>query len=230
MASSKPTRLRKDLPAENNGAVYTDEEGKTWFAPISGGLYWLKDRRVGRVTVAGLDKDVVYSITGGDGQVWVGRQHGGLTVVKERGDSFSAQTYTRANGLPQDSIYSVYRARDGSVWAGSVSGGVSRLKDGVFSKYSVVDGLASDTINSIVEDSDGTMWFATRMVSRPLQTDIGQIALLKMVCRPATYYRLSRIRGTPFGSGPRRDSHICPLARLLCHTICRSLFMSRSSG
>ncbi len=31
------------LPAENNGPVYVDSEGRTWFGPVSGGLYWLKD-------------------------------------------------------------------------------------------------------------------------------------------------------------------------------------------
>lgn len=149
------------LPNENAGPIFTDEEGKTWFAPLSGGLYWLKGGRIEHVAVDGLDKDVIYSITGGSGEIWVGRQHGGLTVLKQEGGSLFVRTYTRADGLPQDSIYSVYRARDGSLWAGSVSGGVSRFKDSTFSRYSIVDGLVSDTINSIVEGADGTMWFGT---------------------------------------------------------------------
>jgi signal transduction histidine kinase/ligand-binding sensor domain-containing protein len=153
--------IQEGLPSENNGPIYVDDEGKTWFAPPSGGLYWLRDHRVQRVDVSGLDKDVVYSISGGDGRVLVGRQHGGMTVLTKSGDSYSARTYTHADGLPQNSVYSVYQARDGSVWTGSVSGGVSRLKQGVLSNYSVIDGLASDSINAIFEGFDGTMWFAT---------------------------------------------------------------------
>jgi signal transduction histidine kinase len=149
------------LPADNNGPVYVDPEGRTWFAPLSGGLYWLKGDRVGHISLAGLDDDVVYSISGGNGEVWVGRQRGGLTVLTGRGDSFAARTYTQANGLAQNSVYSVHRNRDGTVWAGTVSAGVSRLKNGVLTNYSVANGLASNSVNSIVEGFDGTMWFAT---------------------------------------------------------------------
>lgn len=149
------------LPSENNGPVYVDSEGRTWFAPSSGGLYWLKDRHVGHVTIAGLDHDVIYSISGGGGEVWVGRQHGGLTVLTSKADSFVARTYTKRDGLAQNSVYSVHRNRDGTVWAGTVSAGISRLSNGVFTNYSMTNGLVSSAVYSIVEGYVGTMWFAT---------------------------------------------------------------------
>jgi signal transduction histidine kinase/ligand-binding sensor domain-containing protein len=149
------------LPSENNGPVYVDSEGQTWFAPLSGGLYSLKDGRVRHITIAGLDRDVIYSISGGNGEVWIGRQSGGLTVVAKSGDTFVARTYTQADGLAQNSVYSVHRNRDGTVWAGTVSAGLSRLKDGKFTNYSTVNGLSSDSVNSIVEGYNGTMWIAT---------------------------------------------------------------------
>jgi signal transduction histidine kinase/streptogramin lyase len=149
------------LPSGSNGPVYVDNEGRTWFAPLSGGFYWLKDGHVGRITIAGLDSDVVYSISGGGGEIWIGRQRGGLTVLTRNGDSFAARTYTQADGLAQNSVYSVHRNRDGTVWAGTVSGGLSRLKSGRFTNYSMANGLVSNSVNSIVEGSDGTMWFAT---------------------------------------------------------------------
>ncbi len=92
------------LPSENSGPVYVDSENRTWFAPVSGGLYWLKGSRVQRVTIAGLDTDIVYSISGGDGEVWIGRQRGGLTVLTESGGSFVARTYAQADGLSQNSV------------------------------------------------------------------------------------------------------------------------------
>lgn len=152
---------QQGLPAGASGPVYADSDGRTWFAPASGGLYWLKDGRVGRITVAGLAHDVIYSISGSNGEVWLGRQRGGLTVLTPDGDSFAARTYTHSNGLAQDSVYSVHRSRDGTVWAGTVSAGVSRLKGGTFTNYSVSNGLASNSINAIAEGNDGTMWFAT---------------------------------------------------------------------
>ncbi len=81
--------------------------------------------------------------------------------MTKSGDSFVARTYTQADGLAQNSVYSVHRNRDGTVWAGTVSAGVSRLRDGKFTNYSIVTGLASNSVSSIVEGHDGTMWFAT---------------------------------------------------------------------
>ena len=154
----------EELSSENNGPIYVDDEGRSWFAPLSGGLYWLKDGQVQRVQLAGLDNDVVYSISGGAGEIWLGRQSGGLTVLTSNGNasnSFTAKTFTKADGLAQNSVYSVHRTRDGTVWAGTVSEGVSRWQNGRFTNFSVADKLASNTINSIVEGHDGTMWFAT---------------------------------------------------------------------
>jgi ligand-binding sensor domain-containing protein/signal transduction histidine kinase len=149
------------LPAGANGPVYADSDGRVWFAPASGGLYWLRGGRVERITIAGLDHDIVYSISGGNGEVWVGRQRGGLTVLTPDGDSFAARTYTQSNGLAQNSVYSVHRNGYGTVWAGTVSAGVSRLKGGTFTNYSMTNGLASNSVYSIAEGYDGTMWFAT---------------------------------------------------------------------
>jgi len=153
--------LAEGMPSENNGPIFADPEGRLWFAPVQGGLWWLREDKRVRLTEAGLPDDVVYSITGGRDGLWLGRQIGGLTHLRSKQDSFIADTYTTAQGLAQNSVYSVYESRDGSVWAGTLSGGVSRLNQGRFSTYTSKDGLASNTVASIAEDSDGTMWFAT---------------------------------------------------------------------
>jgi ligand-binding sensor domain-containing protein len=149
------------LPAANNGPIYVDDVGRTWFAPSTGGLYWLKDGRANKVTISGLDHDVVYAIDGGGGEIWVGRQHGGLTRLTMKAGSFVAQTYTETDGLAQNSICSVRPNRNGTVWAATVSNGVSRLSNGRFNNYSVANGLVSNAVFSIIEASDGTIWFAT---------------------------------------------------------------------
>jgi len=160
------------LPSENFGPVYTDAENRTWFAPARGGLFWLSNGRVKPVGEAGLheaglEKDVVYSITGyktgQENNIWVGRQHGGLTRLRYENGSFSSQTYTEREGLAQNSVYSVYRSPNGAVWAGTLNGGVSRfeVKDGRFVTYTTASGLSSNTIYSILETRDGVTWFAT---------------------------------------------------------------------
>ncbi len=153
--------LPEGLPSETNGPVYVDSDGRTWFAPSEGGLYWLKEGVVGRVRSAGLDGDVVYSVTGDGGELWIGRQRGGLTHLQYRDGTLTSETYTQAQGLPQNNIYAVHENHDGTVWAATLSGGVSKFKDVKFTNYSTASGLLSNSVASITEGSDGTMWFAT---------------------------------------------------------------------
>jgi signal transduction histidine kinase/ligand-binding sensor domain-containing protein len=150
-----------DRRTEHGGALYADNSGRIWFTPLEGGLFYLKGGKVERVEAAGLGHDSVYSISGSGKELWAGRRYGGLTHLVKAGASFTATTYTRADGLAQDAVYTVLRTRDGSVWAGTVSGGVSRFRNGRFTTYNSSNGLASDSVSSILEGADGTIWIAT---------------------------------------------------------------------
>jgi ligand-binding sensor domain-containing protein/signal transduction histidine kinase len=150
------------LKSQSMGPLYVDSDDHTWFAPIEGGLRWLKGGESGAVTVDGLTRDVVYSISGrGRNDLWVGRQRGGLTHLRYVDGSFTAKTYTQVDGLAQNGVYAVYASRDGGVWSGTLSGGVSELRNGHFTTYTTANGLASNTVSSIAEGADGTMWFGT---------------------------------------------------------------------
>jgi signal transduction histidine kinase/ligand-binding sensor domain-containing protein len=153
------------MPSESNGPVYADPDGQLWFAPMQGGLWRLSEGSLERVTAAGLSNDTVYSIASGRDGLWVGRQHGGLTLLRSTSPSVHGSpawtTFTSDQGLAQNSVYAVYECRDGTVWAGTLSGGVSRLSHGHFTTYNSEQGLGSNTVSAIAEGSDGTMWFAT---------------------------------------------------------------------
>ncbi|MBV8068991.1 MAG: hypothetical protein JO270_03750, partial [Acidobacteriaceae bacterium] len=150
------------LESESMGPLHVDSGGRTWIAPIHGGLRWLKDGENGAVTADGIGNDVVYSIAGsGTDDIWVGRQRGGLTHLHYSGNSFTARTYTQKEGLAQNGVYAVYQGYDSTIWAGTLSGGVSRLHDGKFQTFTIADGLASNNVNAIVEDHTGAMWFGT---------------------------------------------------------------------
>ncbi|HKB11825.1 MAG TPA: two-component regulator propeller domain-containing protein, partial [Vicinamibacterales bacterium] len=141
------------------GPVFSDAADRVWFAPASGGLYWLRGGRVG--SVAELRDDVIYSIAADGDAVVVGRQRGGVTRIHARGEMFTTETFTERDGLAQNQVIAVHRTRDGAVWAGTLSRGVSRLKDGAFTTYTTSDGLASNTVASLLETADGAVWFAT---------------------------------------------------------------------
>jgi signal transduction histidine kinase len=149
------------LRSESSGPVYVDHDQRVWFAPFEGGLHWLKGEKSGSVTNDRLNRDVVYSIAGSNSELWIGRQRGGLTHLLYGGGSVTTKTYTQADGLAQNSVYAVHQGRDGTVWAATLSAGVSEYKNGHFVSYTTANGMSSNTVASISESPDGTMWFAT---------------------------------------------------------------------
>ena len=84
-----------------------------------------------------------------------------MTRLRVGEHPFTARTYTKADGLAQNSVFSVYQARDGTVWAGTLSGGLSKLSNNRFTTYTSANGLLANTVASIIQSSDGTMWFGT---------------------------------------------------------------------
>ena len=149
------------LHSESTGAIYVDPGDRVWYAPIEGGLYWMQGEKSGSVTNDLLSQDAIYSIAGNERELWIGRQQGGLTSLRYTGGSFAAKTYTQANGLAQNSVYTVHQNPDGTVWAGTVSAGISRLKDGKFTTYTVADGLGANSVTCIEDGPNRTMWFGT---------------------------------------------------------------------
>lgn len=141
---------------DNEGPVYADEAGRVWYGPSSRGLAYLNESDHKTALAPALGRDLVYSIAGGPAELWVGTQRAGLIRLADRGASFVAQSYP----VP-DSIYSVYRARDGTVWAGTLNSGLIRLKSGRLTRYTTADGLLSNAVSAITERADGTIWIAT---------------------------------------------------------------------
>ena len=167
------------IPSEKNGPIYLDSENRLWFAPPGGGLYWLKAGQVERVSTTGLIDDVIYSITGDKTGLWIGRQKGGLTHLSYNDKTYKTETYTESQGLAQNSVYTVNQNRDGTVWAGTLSGGVSHFSGGKFRTYTTRNGLASNTVYAILESADGTMWFGTPNGLSSLSNDRWQTFLIK---------------------------------------------------
>ena len=151
----------RNRQSREGGPIYVDATKRTWFGRPEGGLGWLRGAVEGQVTEAGLGHDVVYSIDGGSGEVWIGRQRGGLTLLREENGAFRARTWTAAEGLAPGVVFAVRRTREGDVWAGTLDGGVSRLSHEKLTTFTTANGLVSNTVYAIEEGADGAIWFAT---------------------------------------------------------------------
>ena len=149
------------LPCTNCGSIYADDQGSVWFAPWDGGLFRLAHGLVQPIRVAGLERDTIYSIAGGAGEVWVARRNGGLTRFRLQGNAFQTSTYMRQNGLAENAISSVYQAPDGTIWAGTLNEGISRFQAGTWHTSTTQDGLPSNTISVISGSARGEIFVGT---------------------------------------------------------------------
>lgn len=104
---------------------------------------------------------MIYSIAGGPGELWVGRRNGGVTQLREEEGVFHPQTYTTDDGLAPGAVTAVHRSRNGTVWAGTFSGGVSRIQKDHITTFTTANGLSADAVTTIEETPDGVMWVGT---------------------------------------------------------------------
>ena len=147
--------------ADEGGSLYIDTSGRAWIAPSSGGLLWIRGAEHHVITNLGMDGDVIYSMSGGGDELWAGRRLGGVTELREEDGVLQAQTYTARDGLASGVVDAVYRAHDGSVWAGTLSGAVSRIEKGRITTFTTANGLSGDAVTTIQETPDGVIWAGT---------------------------------------------------------------------
>lgn len=147
--------------ALRTGAVYADAKGRIWFAPVDGGLRVLEKGRVQTIPLDGPANDVVYSISGGGEDIWVGRQKGGLTRLRMRGGKWTASRAGPPAGVTEKNVFSVLRTADGAVWEGTLSAGLTVLRGAKTQTFTQANGFLSNAVNALAEGKDGTIWAAT---------------------------------------------------------------------
>ncbi len=83
-----------------------------------------------------------------------------LLSVSSGGQTYYAKNYSIRDGLPSNSIRSIFKDSRGQLWIGTDAGAC--LFDGKdFKVYNTSNGLAGDRVWAIAEDGEGTMWFGT---------------------------------------------------------------------
>lgn len=149
------------LPCIDCGAIHVDSHQGVWFAPPEGGLFRLWNGRVQSIEIAGLNKDIVYSLTGEAGDLWVARRNGGLTRLTVDGPNVRASQALQQSETIQDAVSSVYLEPNGTVWAGTVHRGLSRLLNGKWHTFTKKDDLPSDNISVITGSKSGVIFAGT---------------------------------------------------------------------
>ena len=152
--------------------LFEDSEGNLWFATQGGGV----SRYDGTVfktftTADGLAQDFVSSVAQDrDGFLWFGYGAGHVdesTIGQigaggaSRYDGTTFTTFTTADGLAHDAVFSIVKDRRQDLWFCTHGGGISQYDGTQFQNYTRQDGLVSDRTVSALEDSEGHLWFST---------------------------------------------------------------------
>jgi signal transduction histidine kinase/ligand-binding sensor domain-containing protein len=110
-------------------------------------------------TEQGLPGDTVRAITQTrDGYLWIATQAG---LARFDGVRFTVFSKPTVKEFRTNECNVLLEARDGTLWIGTIGGGLMRYRDGHFSSYGRGEGLATDVINGLYEDREGRLWITS---------------------------------------------------------------------
>jgi signal transduction histidine kinase/ligand-binding sensor domain-containing protein len=106
------------------------------------------------------------------GDLWVGG-YGGLTRLHDGAVSH----WTERDGLPSNSVRSVYEDAQGVLWVGTYDGGLGRYADEHWTRFTKDDGLFDNGVSQILEDSHSNLWISSnRGIYRVSKSQLNLIA------------------------------------------------------
>ncbi len=162
-------RARPDLASSDVRSLAEGKDGTLWAATVDG----LLRVRGGRAIRIGVEQGLPaafcrHVLIDQGGTVWVATDRG---LVHLDAEGTTGTVYRAADGLGDDYVRVLAEDRDGSLWVGTDSAGLVRLRrraGGVagaqapsFERLSTTQGLANDFVRSIFEDREGSLWVGT---------------------------------------------------------------------
>lgn len=119
-------------------------------------------------TNANLSNNYVMDILEHDGKLWLGTDGGGISLIDLHTQKTTHLKHITGDktSLPANSITCLHKDYNGTLWAGSVRGGVFSIKESYIKTYQDVamnnpSGLTEKSVSSIYEDKEGILWTGT---------------------------------------------------------------------
>jgi hypothetical protein len=76
-------------------------------------------------------------------------------------DPENFSSFKSLQGLSQPLIRCMMQDREGNIWFGTYSGGVSKYDGKYFTNYTIAQGLSNDGVWSLIQDQEGNIWMGT---------------------------------------------------------------------
>jgi signal transduction histidine kinase/ligand-binding sensor domain-containing protein len=94
-----------------------------------------------------------------EGYLWFGTQEG---LVRFDGERFAIFDRSNTQALGNNNVTALLVDRLGTLWIGTAGGGLTWLKDGVFTRFSPREILPDEVVTALQQDSRGTVWIGTK--------------------------------------------------------------------
>jgi len=152
------TRQNSPLSNDRITCLYEDASKVLWIGTDGGGLYSCqKGLWQNFTTNDGLSNPHVRTIIGDwNGDLWVGTDYG-LDRISRDG----IHVYTDEDGLYDNIITDLCLDNWGTLWIGTLRGGLVRFKEGVIAVYGYEEGLLNLSVQSLAADHLGNIWIGT---------------------------------------------------------------------
>lgn len=145
------------LPSKEVYSMTTDAAGDLWLSG-NAGLARLREGRLVENTpwLALGRRQQAKVIVADQGGLWLAFwQDGGVLHLK---DGKVQASFTASNGLAAGHVGGLRLDAEGTVWAATEDGGLSRIKDGSAATLSTRNGLPCNTIHWSMPDDQGALW------------------------------------------------------------------------
>ena len=110
-------------------------------------------------TEQGLPGDTVRAVTQTrDGYLWAATQAG---LARFDGVRFTNYTKQNEPAFRTDECNVLLEGADGSLWVGTIGGGLMRYRAGRFETFGRAEGLPTDVVNGLYEDRSGRLWITS---------------------------------------------------------------------
>lgn len=142
---------------QNIITIYEGREGVLWISyALQESIYRFQNGIFTAYRIKGKQEVLRTMFEDREGSLWMGTDGGGLIRLKKR----KIQTYSTADGLPNDSVRGVVDDNKGGVWVAGLSG-LSQFKDGKFTTYTNEDGMLSYELSALCFDRAGNLWIGS---------------------------------------------------------------------
>jgi ligand-binding sensor domain-containing protein/signal transduction histidine kinase len=141
-------------------AVYRDHRSRLWVG-TERSVIRLEPRRSAtgykEVVAAQLPSPVSVMLGDAAGNLWVGTRHSGIFRIGNDG----VRSWSFRDGLPGDTIRSLFIDNEQNLWIGTFAGGLSRWRRATFAPYGESDGFPAGFAANVFSDSHGDLWLGT---------------------------------------------------------------------